>query len=110
MGQLLAEIKAGYAVVLLDSPPLGAGVDPLVLATLCGNVILVMRTGKTQKAMARAKLEMLDRLPVRLLGTVLNGFDSVDSYRYYSYLPGYESHREDAASEKDSELLPSGAD
>jgi len=110
MGQLLAQIKADYAVVLLDSPPLGAGVDPLVLATLCGNVVLVMRTGLTEKAMAKAKLEMLERLPVRLLGTVLNGFDSVDSYRYYSYLPGYESHPEDTeASEQESELLTSGA-
>ncbi|NJD10691.1 MAG: polysaccharide biosynthesis tyrosine autokinase [Gemmatimonadetes bacterium] len=112
MGELLAQIKSGYGVVLIDSPPLGAGVDPLVLATLCGNLVLVMRTGKTEKAMARAKLEMLDRLPVRLLGTILNGFDSVDSYRYYSYMPGYESHRETPqdGEEKteESELLTAG--
>ena len=108
MGELLKRIKAEYAVVLIDSPPLGAGVDPLVLATLCGNVVLVMRTGKTEKAMARAKLEMLDRLPVRLLGTVLNGFDSVDSYRYYSYLPGYESHHENAEAPEETEKKEEG--
>jgi hypothetical protein len=46
---------------------------------------------------------MLDRLPVRVLGVVLNGFDTEDSYRYYSYLPGYETGNEEA--ESSPELL-----
>jgi polysaccharide biosynthesis transport protein len=96
VGELLAAIRDEYDVILVDSPPLGAGVDPLVLGTLTGNVLLVMRTGNTERAMAEAKLRMLDRLPVRLLGTVLNGFDAGDSYRYYSYMPGYEGSDEDA--------------
>jgi polysaccharide biosynthesis transport protein len=96
VGELLAAIRDEYDVILVDSPPLGAGVDPLVLGTLTGNVLLVMRTGSTERAMAEAKLRMLDRLPVRLLGTVLNGFDAGDSYRYYSYMPGYESSDEDS--------------
>jgi tyrosine-protein kinase Etk/Wzc len=56
MGELLVQIKAEYAVVLIDSPPLGAGVDPLVLATLCGNVVLVMRTGKTESRARQAEM------------------------------------------------------
>lgn len=96
LGDLLASIRAEYDVILIDSPPLGAGVDPLVLGTLAGNILLVMRTGNTDRAVAEAKLRMLDRLPVRVLGTVLNGFDSGDSYRYYSYMPGYESGNEES--------------
>ncbi|HEX2168593.1 MAG TPA: polysaccharide biosynthesis tyrosine autokinase [Longimicrobiales bacterium] len=91
MGELLAAVKSRYDVIIIDSPPLGAGVDPLVLGTLCSNMVLVMRTGITDRSMAEAKLQMLDRLPVRILGTVLNGFDGGESYRYYSYLPGYEA-------------------
>jgi tyrosine-protein kinase Etk/Wzc len=95
LGELLASIRGEYDVILIDSPPLGAGIDPLVLGSLAGNILLVMRTGNTDRAMAEAKLQMLDRLPVRVLGTVLNGFDSPDSYKYYSYMPGYESASEE---------------
>ena len=105
MGNLLAAVRGAYDVVLFDSPPLGAGVDPLVLATLSSNLLLIMRTGKTHRALAEAKLQMLDRLPVRMLGVVLNGVPSGEEYRYYSYLPGYE-----AVDEQLSALQPAGAE
>lgn len=97
MGDLLAYVRSRYDVVLVDSPPLGAGVDPLVLATATGNVMLVMRTGKTDRTIAEAKLAILDRLPVRVLGAVLNGIAGDTAYKYYSYLPGYEAGEEDSS-------------
>src|SRR5690606_20608061 len=97
MGDLLAYVRSRYDVVLVDSPALGAGVDPLVLATATGNVMLVMRTGKTDRTIAEAKLAILDRLPVRVLGAVLNGIAGDTAYKYYSYLPGYEAGEEDSS-------------
>lgn len=96
MGQLLAHIRSRYQVILFDSPPLGAGVDPLVLATATGNIVIVFRTLTTNKAVAEAKLAMLSQLPVRVLGAVVNGVRSEIGYRYYSYLPGYTSEDEEA--------------
>jgi tyrosine-protein kinase Etk/Wzc len=104
MGELLRAARSAYDVILFDSPPLGAGVDPLVLSTLSGNLLLMVRTGKTHRALAEAKLAMLDRLPVRMLGVVLNGVPAGDEYRYYSYLPGYE-----AVDEQLSALQPAGS-
>jgi capsular exopolysaccharide synthesis family protein len=95
MGDLLAEFRSRYDVVLVDSPPLGAGIDPLVLATATGNVVLVLRTGKTDRTVAEAKLAILDRLPVRVLGAVMNGISTDVAFRYYSYLPGYEIGEEE---------------
>ncbi len=95
MGELLAYVRANYHVILIDSPPLGAGIDPLVLATASGHMVLVVRTGKTERAVAEAKLAMLDQLPVRVLGAVVNGLDSDTGYRYYSYLPGYAAESEE---------------
>lgn len=92
MGLLLARIRSSYQVILVDSPPLGAGVDPLVLATATGNLAVVVRTGTTDRAMAEAKISMLDQLPIRVLGAVVNGLRAGGGYRYYqyySYLPGY---------------------
>jgi polysaccharide biosynthesis transport protein len=95
MGELLGLAKSRYDVVIIDSPPLGAGVDPLVLATLSANVVLVVRPGVTERAMAEAKLDLMDHLPVRVLGAVLNSVGRQSSYKYYSYMPGYEAGREE---------------
>lgn len=108
MGELLAYAKNHYDVVIIDSPPLGAGVDPLVLSTLSGNVILVVRPGVTDRAMAEAKLDLMDQLPVRVLGAVLNSVGPESAYKYYSYTPGYEAGREEIDSGTSRQLQPSG--
>ena len=84
-----------YNVILVDSPPLGAGIDPFVLGTATRNVLLVLRTGTTDKQLARAKLDVLQRLPVHLLGAVINDVPEYGMYyHYYSYLSGYETEDE----------------
>jgi hypothetical protein len=47
--------------------------------------------------MAQAKLPLLERLPVRKLGAVLNEVEASGVYRYYSYIYGYSSDEEPAA-------------
>lgn len=86
---VLDELRARYEVILIDCPPVGAAVDPLVVGTLTGNMIFVLRNGATDRDFAEAKLTALDRLPIRLLGAVLNDVSSKGVYRYYSYIPGY---------------------
>ncbi|HEV8265275.1 MAG TPA: polysaccharide biosynthesis tyrosine autokinase [Gemmatimonadales bacterium] len=100
MGKLITGLRSEYDVILIDSPPLGAGVDPFILGTATGNVLLVLRTGYSHREMTGAKLEVLDRLPIRTLGAVLNDVPRGAGYGYYSYysyhLPGYEAVDEDA--------------
>jgi tyrosine-protein kinase Etk/Wzc len=97
MGQLMAELKAQYNVIIIDSPPLGAGIDPFVLGTSTGHMMLVLRSGETDRQMAEAKLKLLDRLPIRVLGAVLNDIQAEGVYRYYSYVYGYTADEEPAA-------------
>ena len=93
--ELLAAMRPTFNVILMDSPPLGAGIDPFVLGTATRNMLLVLRTGSTDKELARAKLDALDRLPIRLLGAVLNDVPEIGMYyRYYSYLSGYATEDE----------------
>jgi tyrosine-protein kinase Etk/Wzc len=91
MVELLARVRSSYRVILVDSPPLGSGVDPYTLGTLTGSMLLVLRTGATNLELTHSKLAMLDHLPIRLLGVVLNDVQASDTYRYYSYLPGYRA-------------------
>lgn len=85
MRDLMAKLHGMYDVVIVDSPPLGAGADPLVLGTLTENLLLVMRTGQSDMNLANTKLEVLNSLPVRVIGAVLNDVRSSGVYRYYMY-------------------------
>ena len=85
MRDLMAKLKSMFDVVIVDSPPLGAGADPLVLGTLTENLLLVMRTGQSDINLASTKLEVLNALPVRVIGAVLNDVRSTGVYRYYMY-------------------------
>jgi len=106
MGQLITGWRAAYDVILLDTPPLGGGVDPLILGTLTGNLLLVLRTGYSHRDVMAAKLEVLERLPIRVLGAVLNDVPPGAAYRYYSYyLPGYEAVDEDSGRDKRQPLV-----
>ena len=85
MRDLMAKLRSMYDVVIVDSPPLGAGADPLVLGTLTENLLIVMRTGQSDLNLASTKLEVLNALPVRVIGAVLNDVRSSGVYRYYMY-------------------------
>jgi polysaccharide biosynthesis transport protein len=90
MAELMSALRSAYEVVIVDTPPLGAGVDALTLGALAGNVVVVLRLGKTERDLAAAKLETLRRLPGRLLGAVLNDVRNGSEYRAYAYhLDGY---------------------
>ena len=95
MTELFADLRNQYEVIVVDSPPLTAGVDPFVLGTVTGALLVVLRTGKSHRGITGAKLEVLDRLPIRLLGAVLNDVPRGAAYGYYAYysyyLPGYEA-------------------
>lgn len=94
MAQMLMGLRTRYSAIIVDSPPLGAGVDPLVLASLCGSLVLVLRNGVSDRDLAESKLGDLQRLPIRMLGAVLNDVKPEGVYRYYSYLPGYRADDE----------------
>jgi capsular exopolysaccharide synthesis family protein len=105
MAEMVARLKSQFEVVLVDSPPLGAGIDPFVLGTHSGNILIVLRSGETDKEMAEVKLRILDRLPVRTLGAVLNHIDAgAGAYKYYSYSYGYAAEDEGENAEVDNRL------
>ena len=112
MAKFVGSMRTGsnMNVVIIDSPPLAAGVDAFTLGTLTGNMLMVLRLGISDRELAEAKLDVLDRLPVRMLGAILNDAqESSPAYRYYSYysyyLPGYEHSDERAEREESGRAL-----
>ena len=84
MSRLLLAMREKFDVVIIDSPPLVAGMDAYALGAAAGSMLIVLRPAVTDRKLAAAKLEVLDRLPIRILGAVVNAIpDGRGSYEYY---------------------------
>ena len=94
---LIDQLGESFDVVIVDTPPLAAGIDAYALSAATGNILMVLRMGRTQRRLANAKLALLDRLPVYVLGSVLNDVPAYGEFQYYTaYSEGYAV--DDAAS------------
>jgi Mrp family chromosome partitioning ATPase len=82
---LITELQRRFETVIVDCSPLGAGIDPFILGAATGNMLLVLRAGESNRKLAEAKLKLLTRLPIRLLGVVLNDVRLSGDFQYYSY-------------------------
>ena len=103
LGEAIAQLRLQYKFIVIDSPPIMAATDAVILSVLADGVLLVVRSGETPKeAFTRAR-DLLNSVKARLLGVVLNAVDSTSpeyyySYRYYPYHYGYgEKERKKAA-------------
>jgi tyrosine-protein kinase Etk/Wzc len=103
---LLRDLRQQFDAIIVDSAPLGAGIDPFALGVATGAMLIVLRTGETDRKLAQAKLEVLDRMPVRVLGTVLNDIGESPQFKYYYYLEGYGGL--ETATADESALISSG--
>ncbi len=89
LGDLVTELRQSFDVLVFDTPPFAAGIDAYALAAAAGKLLVVLRVGKTERRMAAAKLAVIDRIPVEVLGAVLNGVGLEGEYQYYGYAAGY---------------------
>ncbi|HEU4747532.1 MAG TPA: polysaccharide biosynthesis tyrosine autokinase, partial [Gemmatimonadaceae bacterium] len=86
---IAADLRNRFDVVVFDTPPLAAGIDPFAIASAAQNLVMVLRIGKTERRMAAAKLELVDRLPIQVLGAVLNAVEFRGQFAYYGHAEGY---------------------
>jgi len=88
MKRFLDEAKRKFDFIIFDSPPLNAATDAIVIGTQVDAVVTVVRSGVTNRNIARQKLELFKNVPARVLGVILNGTTAEfghDGYSYYHY-------------------------
>lgn len=83
MNALIQAARRNFDVIIIDSPPFVAGVDAYALAAAAGNILVVLRQGMSDRKLAAVKLAIVDRLPIRFLGAVINGVPAGGMYRDY---------------------------
>src|SRR5262249_4020956 len=92
--QLLKRFKQESDMVLIDTPPMLHMPDSRVVGRQADAVVLVVRAGQTTRDAAMAARERLTEDGTRVIGTILNGWNVVQSYgyNYYPYAQrGYSS-------------------
>ncbi len=81
MKALIAEAKATFDIVLIDTPPVTQVPDAGVLVPLVDTAVLVIKAGATPHATIVQAVNVLGR--ERILGTILNRADSTTSAGRY---------------------------
>ena len=96
MKAFIARSREHYDRVIIDSPPVLAFSDALVLAGISDGVIMVVWGGKTSRDVVQKAIQPLNGIQAKILGVVLNklNISSKSSYYYpYSYYDSYQKTR-----------------
>jgi capsular exopolysaccharide synthesis family protein len=89
MVRILEQILALADVVVIDSPPIGAVTDAVVLSRRVDGMLLVVESGVTHTKFMEQGLEQLRRVGVHVLGVVMNKVVASRDSGYYSYYYNY---------------------
>lgn len=80
--ELFDVLKSRYDRIIADAPPLLGAVDAQIIAAASDGVILVIRHGKTSKALTQKAIKTLEHVRTPLLGAVLNRSNRKSAYAY----------------------------
>jgi capsular exopolysaccharide synthesis family protein len=119
--EAIAELRTKYKFIIIDSPPILAATDAVILSVQSDGVLLVVRSGQTPKEAFTRTRDLLASVKCHVLGVVLNAVDSSApdyyyAYRYYPYSYGYgpqqsgEAQNEEEDSEAITERVSRGRD
>ena len=109
------ELRTSYDFLVIDSSPLLAVTDPMILAASVDGIVLVIRPTSIRLHEVERLKELLRVVGTPALGTIINGvdYDWADyGYRGYGYPTGYEvpSSQEDTPIEpRNGRLAPSSS-
>jgi len=105
MLKLVAKVTPNFTHVIIDSPPIAAFTDGVLIATMVDGVLLVVHSGKSsRKVVARAR-KLLQDVGARIIGVVLNKVEAAGSNSYYYYGGYYQDYREGQRTPADTHQL-----
>jgi polysaccharide biosynthesis transport protein len=93
-GQLVEKLKHCYDLVVIDSPPLGAVTDGMLIAERTDEVIYVCRFNRAYRKHIRLYMKSLRSGKNEILGVVLNGLSPrrIEYYSNYRYYRSYKKY------------------
>jgi capsular exopolysaccharide synthesis family protein len=97
MQEFVELVKEKFDMIIFDATPLIIVTDASILSTLVDGTVMVVMAGKTTFDVARRGVKLLRDINSRLLGSVLNGLDTMrEGYEYlYPYYYSYGIEKKD---------------
>ena len=80
--ELLRMVQSHFDLVIIDSPPVLAATDAVLVSTQCDATIMVARAGETTEDELDHAARALSDVGATLIGTLFNGFDVSMAYGY----------------------------
>jgi capsular exopolysaccharide synthesis family protein len=101
MEDLIEQVKDKFDFVFIDTPPVLAVVDPVVISALCDSVVIVLKEGHTSKRALMKAVGEIRRVKSNIVGVIFNevkvtkkGYYS-PYYHNYNYMHSYEYRQEE---------------
>ena len=93
-GQFIEAMKSHFDLVVVDSPPMGAVTDSLLIAERTDEVIYVCRFNRAYRKHIRLYIRQIKESKNELLGIVLNGLSArrIEYYSNYRYYRSYKKY------------------
>ena len=93
-GEVLERLQKEYELIVVDTPPLGAVTDSLLIAEHIDEVIYVCRFNRAYKKHIRQYVRALQGAKKDILGIVLNGLSPrrIEYYSNYRYYRSYKKY------------------
>ena len=93
-GQFLESLKQHFDLIVVDSPPMGAVTDALLISECTDEVIYVCRFNCAYRKHIRLYIKQLKDGKNELLGVVLNGLSTrrIEYYSNYRYYRSYKKY------------------
>jgi polysaccharide biosynthesis transport protein len=93
-GQFIDAMKQHFDLIVVDSPPMGAVTDSLLIAERTDEVIYVCRFNRAYRKHIRLYIKQLRESKNELLGIVLNGLSPrrIEYYSNYRYYRSYKKY------------------
>ena len=92
----LDSLCEGWDMVIIDSPPVMAVTDPVIVSTMVDGVALVVDAGASRIPVVTQALDRLDEVNANILGVVINKMPERTADQYCQYYKYYKNYYEDA--------------
>lgn len=93
MKRLVGSLVDAYDFVIIDSPPVGPVIDPVLLNRLVGGMLLVVTAGQTTKRDLTSALRALQTVGSDIAGFALNQVEGGSTYYAYGVREGYGQNK-----------------
>lgn len=84
MEALIEKLRQSFDKIIIDTPPILVATDSVVVSAFADGIIIVVRSGKTNKQSANKALRLMNQSSTPIIGTILNDVKLTKQDYYYA--------------------------